>query len=295
MNKRGGHFSPHKVVMMLAVMDLIASGETDGNRIVYGPELLEHFRSYFDVVKTDADSCTPLNPFFYLRSEPFWHHHAVPGKEAVCEALSSPGGSKKLAEVIDFVFLDDELFAALQNVSLRKEIREAVICRYFPAMHETLSRLADKEESVGLYAQVLRGELKEAGRVKEDSVVRDLAFARVVKRAYHYQCAACGLRILFDGISLVDAAHIIPFATSHDDNPCNGISLCKNHHWAMDHEMIFPCTDNKWHVHKDLDDRMDARRSLISLHGKSIILPEQQQFAPKQESLEWRERRLNSL
>jgi len=40
---------------------------------------------------------------------------------------------------------------------------------------------------------------------------------------------------------------------------------------------------------------MDARRSLISLHGKSIILPEQQQFAPKQESLEWRERRLNSL
>lgn len=222
MNKRGGHVSPHKAIMMLAVMDLVASGETDGNRIVYGPELLEHFRCYFDVVKTEVDSCTPLNPFFYLRSEPFWHHHAVPGREAVCEALGSPGGQKKLCEVIDYVFLDDGLFAALRQVSVRQEMREAIICRYFPAKHDELIRLADKEESVGLYAQVLRGDREEPTCVKEDAGIRDLAFARVVKRAYHYQCAACGLRILFDGISLVDAAHIIPFATSRDDDPCNG-------------------------------------------------------------------------
>jgi putative restriction endonuclease len=293
MNRQNGHISPHKAIMMLAVIDLIASGETDGNRIVYGPELLEHFRRYFDVVKNPADSFTPILPFFHLRSSPFWHHRPVPGQEAVCAALSDPGGPRKLQAVVEYAFLDDQLFALLQQPGIRQEMREALICRYFPAKHGELMRLAGQEEDAGLYAQVLRGQIKEPDCVKEeDEAVRDLAFARVVKRAYHYQCAACGLRILFDGISLVDAAHIIPFAVSHDDDPCNGMALCKNHHWAMDQELIFPCSDNLWHVRKDIDDRIDSQRALINLNGKSILFPEQKQFAPKQQALAWREQRL---
>ncbi len=296
MNRQNGHVSPHKAIMMLAVIDLIASGDAEDNRIVYGPELLEHFRRYFDVVKTDADSFTPILPFFHLRSSPFWHHRPVSGQEAVCAALSDPGGPRKLQSVVEYAFLDDELFAALQQSSVRQEIREALICRYFPSKHNELMRLADQEEGAGLYAQVLRGQIKEPDCVKEedDEAVRDLAFARVVKRAYHYQCAACGLRILFDGISLVDAAHIIPFAVSHDDDPCNGMALCKNHHWSMDQELIFPCSDNLWHVRKDIDDRMDSQRALIGLDGKSILSPEQKQFAPKQQALAWREQRLRA-
>jgi putative restriction endonuclease len=294
-NPVSGKKSPHKAVMMLAVIDMVASGDAEGNRIEYCPELLERFRRYFDVVKTNADSFSPILPFFHLRSSPFWHHRAVPGKEAVCEALSGPGGQKKLAGIIDSAFLDDELFALLQQPAIRQEMREALICRYFPSKHDELMRLADQEEGVGLYAQVLRGQIEKTDCVKEEpDTVRDLAFARVVKRAYHYQCAACGLRILFDGVSLVDAAHIIPFALSHDDDPCNGMALCKNHHWAMDQELIFPCSDNLWHVRKDIDDRVDSQRSLIDLHGKSILSPEQKQFAPKQQALAWREQRLRA-
>jgi putative restriction endonuclease len=294
-NPVSGRKSPHKAVMILAVIDLIASGETNGNQIIYGPELLEHFRRYFDVVKTDADSFTPILPFFHLRSAPFWHHRAVPGKEAVCEALNGPGGSKKMAEIIESAFLDDELFAALQQPALRQEIRDALICRYFPEKHDKLKQLAEEEERVGLYAQILRGRIEKPDCVKEEpETVRDLAFARVVKRAYHYQCAACGLRILYDGISLVDAAHIIPFAESHDDDPRNGMALCKNHHWAMDQELIFPCSDNRWHVRKDIDDRIDSQRSLIDLNGKTLLLPEQKQYAPKHDALLWREKRLRA-
>ena len=293
MNRQNGHISPHKAIMMLAVIDLIASGETNGNQIVYGPELLEHFRRYFDVVKTDADSCTPLNPFWHLRTEPFWHHAVHESKKPVYDVMDRPRGANVMLQVVDAAFLDDELFAALQQSSMRQQIRRALICRYFPEKRDELMRLADQEEGAGLYAQVLRGQIKEPDCVKEeDEAVRDLAFARVVKRAYHYQCAACGLRILFDGISLVDAAHIIPFAVSHDDDPCNGMALCKNHHWAMDQELIFPCSDNLWHVRKDIDDRIDSQRSLIDLHGKSILSPEQKQFAPKQQALAWREQRL---
>lgn len=295
MNTQGGHISPHKAVMMLAVMDLIAAGDTDGNCIEYSPELLEGFRRYFDVVKNPSDACTPLNPFWHLKTSPFWHHKIKEGKDEVYEAMGRPKGPNIMANVVDAAFLDDELFALLKNQSVRQEMREALVCRYFPEHHDALIQLAQQEEGVGLYAQVLRGQREKTDFAKEESgTVRDMAFARVVKRAYHYQCAACGLRILFDGVSLVDAAHIIPFAVSHDDDPCNGMALCKNHHWAMDQELIFPCADNRWRVRKDIDDRVDSQRALIGLDGKSILFPEQKQFAPKQQALEWREQRLRA-
>jgi putative restriction endonuclease len=169
-----------------------------------------------------------------------------------------------------------------------------VIARYFPGQYESLMQIAQEEDEAGIYATAMRelaiGKAAEVPDVPYSA--RDLAFARIVKRAYHYQCAACGLRILYDGISLVDAAHIIPFSESHDDDPRNRLSLCKNHHWAMDQELIFPCSDNLWHVRKDIDDRIDTHRSLIDLDGKTILPPEQKHYAPKNEALLWRERRL---
>ena len=294
MNTQQGHTSPHKAIMLLSVIDLIASGDASRNRFRLGPELMEHFRRYFDAVKSDFDSCTPINPFFYMRSEPFWHHRAKQGKEALCEALNSPGGRKKLSEIVDYAFLDDDLFALLQDGEKRAEIREAVIARYFSGQYKRLMQIAKEEDEAGVYATAMKdlvdGKVNEVPSVAGS--VRDLAFARVVKRAYHYQCAACGLRILYDGISLVDAAHIIPFSESHDDDPRNGMALCKNHHWAMDQELIFPCSDNRWHVRKDIDDRIDTQRSLIDLDGKTILPPEQKQYAPKQDALLWREHRL---
>ena len=294
MNKRGGHVSPHKAVMLLSVIDLIASGDAPDNRFRLSPELLEHFRRYFDAVKTDTDSCTPINPFFYMRSEPFWNHRATEGNEVICAALNSPGGRKKLGDIIDYAFLDDGLFALLQDGTKRAEMREAVIARYFPDQYKELMQIAQEEDEAGIYATAMKdlvnGKVAEVPEVAYSA--RDLAFARVVKRAYHYQCAACGLRILYDGISLVDAAHIIPFSESHDDDPRNGMALCKNHHWAMDQELIFPCSDNLWHVRKDIDDRIDAQRSLIDLDGKTILPPEQKQYAPKLDALLWREHRL---
>lgn len=291
MNKRNGHVSPHKAVMMLAVIDLVAGGEVADNRIVYSPELLEQFRKYFDIVRTDADAFSPLLPFFYLRSEPFWHHRAVPSKEAVCEALSDPGGARKLSEIVDSAFLDDELFAVLQEEGERQKFREVLISRYFGDHYDDLMKLAAQEEGVGLYVKAMREGRETAGRVKGD--VRSLAFARVVKQAYHYQCAACGLRIFFEGASLVDAAHIVPFSVSYDDDPRNGLTLCKNHHWAMDQELIFPCSDNKWHVHKGIDDRIDTGRSLIDLDGKDILSPADKRFVPKESALQWREERMS--
>ncbi|MDF7826487.1 HNH endonuclease [Pontiellaceae bacterium B12227] len=296
-NPVSGQKSPHKPAMLLAIIDLISSGAVSVNHFEYGPELLEHFRLYFDAVKTDADSFTPLNPFWHLKTSSFWHHTIVSGKEDAYRHMGRPRGPNVMGEVVTGVELDDELFSLFLNPDTRAEIREALIARYFPQQHEALVAIAQQEEAVGVYAEAMQGLVE--GRVSETPDIsgpaRDLAFARIVKRAYHHQCAACGLRVFFQGFSLVDAAHIIPFSISHDDDPRNGMSLCKNHHWAMDQELIFPCADNKWRVHNDLDDRVDAQRSLIALDGKSILLPDQPKYAPRQDVLAWRENRMQAV
>ena len=71
--------------------------------------------------------------------------------------------------------------------------------------------------------------------------------------------------------------------------PTNGLALCKNHHWAMDRDLIAPAPDHHWHVSAILDARRSTgEEQLLTLAGKSLLLPKDQAFHPDAEGLEWR-------
>jgi len=289
----GDHERPHKPVMLLALLDLFAQGAIKENKITCSPELLELFGEYFEAVRSERDQPTPLNPFFYLRGDKFWHHHPRPGQDAVLSALSAPPGVKALDAISDHVFLDDELFALLCDPASRAELRSVLINRYFADRRDKVLAVAARESEIASYQR----QIDEGGRVAESAgvpeAVRDTAFSRVVRRAYDYRCAACGLRVVLEGgLYIVDAAHLIPFAETHDDDPQNGMALCKNHHWAMDRYLIAPGTDRVWHVTSSLDDRLEGQRDLIRLDGRSILLPHEPRYHPKDAALRWRERQL---
>src|SRR5210317_2049570 len=91
-NKARGMFSPHKPVMLLAILELAETGLLKENKIYYTQHLLDLFRSFFQAVQKPGDSCNPYFPFFHLRSEPFWHLKSVPGKEAVVDSLLTVRG-----------------------------------------------------------------------------------------------------------------------------------------------------------------------------------------------------------
>jgi putative restriction endonuclease len=288
-----GHERPHKPVMLLAVLDLFEQGVIKENRITYSPELLELFREYFDAVRSENDQPTPINPFFYLRGDGFWHHHPRSGQDTVLRALNGPSGINAFQEISDYVFLDDELFALLRDPVARSQLRFILINRYFADQHAAVMAIADRESAIAKYQR----QLDEGGRVAEGTdvleTIRDVAFSRVVRRAYDYRCAACGLRVVLEGgLYIVDAAHLIPFAESHDDDPRNGIALCKNHHWAMDRNLIGPGIDRQWHISSSLDDRLEGQRDLIMLDGRSILLPHDPRYYPKDTALLWRERQI---
>jgi putative restriction endonuclease len=65
--------------------------------------------------------------------------------------------------------------------------------------------------------------------------VRDRAFSSIILRAYDAKCAACGTPLRKGNISELEAAHIWPVEQNGPDDPRNGLSLCRRHHWALDH------------------------------------------------------------
>jgi putative restriction endonuclease len=178
----------------------------------------------------------------------------------------------------------------------RRQFRDAIIDRYFPSHRDKLLAIAEDEQEIGIYERAMEERIDGGSRglpqVKE--TVRDTAFGRTVRKAYDYRCAACGIRVVLDDIYIVDAAHLIPFAESHDDDPRNGIALCKNHHWSMDRALIAPGDDLLWHVSSMLDDRIEGQRDLIVLRNRTVLVPTNQRYYPRQDALRWRQERLRT-
>lgn len=285
-----GHVRPHKPVMMLAILSLIENRKITSNRIDYSPQLLELFKRFFDIVKSEQDALNPLLPFFYLRGDGFFHHKAFASEENSYKALSDPGSMKKFTGIVEYAYLDDQLWEYLQDPVVVYLLRDTLIQSYFPKFKSRIEKVIEEEKEISGYETVLKGE---PGKIRETkSTYRSTAFSRTIREIYDYRCAACGLRLNLNGLVIIDAAHLIPFSESQDDDPRNGMALCKNHHWAMDRFLIVPGTDNLWHVSPELEDRIEGCKEIISLNKRKILLPQDEKYYPKQESLSWRHSRI---
>ncbi|MCE0495933.1 HNH endonuclease [Vibrio salinus] len=119
MDIKGGHKRPHKVCMLLAVMELIEFGVITSNRIEFDSQLKATFTSYFNQRRRDNDRDTPENPFYHLKSESFWHLAYQPG---VDPAMVS-GYSKKN---VSHAFLDEALFTFMKSPITRNDLKDAL-------------------------------------------------------------------------------------------------------------------------------------------------------------------------
>lgn len=120
MNSSGGKKSPHKVCMLLAVMDLIQAGHLATNRIDFNQTLKDQFTYHFDNLAQGNDKNTPENPFFHLRSEGFWHLSYL-------EGYDQSSTSRYSAKSIAYAYLDDELFDYMKSYIIANELKEALV------------------------------------------------------------------------------------------------------------------------------------------------------------------------
>ena len=119
--------APHKPLLLLAVIDLIAQGIIKTNFIELTPDLGELFNIYWSRVMPQDQRPNIILPFFHLNSDKFWHHIPIPGMESVLAATWQIRGVSQLKEIVLGVKLDDELFTLLCQEESRNVLRTVLI------------------------------------------------------------------------------------------------------------------------------------------------------------------------
>jgi putative restriction endonuclease len=88
------------------------------------------------------------------------------------------------------------------------------------------------------------------------------------------------------GISVIDAAHILPFSQFHNDDVRNGLSLCKLHHWLFDHGLLSIDIDYSILVSQNIDYEF-PKKLVSSYQNQTILLPTEEKNLPSSVALRW--------
>src|ERR1700675_3290146 len=93
------------------------------------------------------------------------------------------------------------------------------------------------------------------------------------------------------GKSIVDAAHIHQFADSRNNDPRNGLALCKNAHWLFDNGLWTLTDDYKVIVAEGEFAEAGAEQKLLrEYHGKKILVPDESALRPNPIHIAWHRR-----
>ena len=281
-DKKDSYERPHKPVLLLAILDLIESGSFSNNRIHYSEELIARFKYYFELVRQGNDQPTIQNPFHFLSGDGFWTLVPKSGRPLFYQEGNSGRPSvKAFRQNLDHAQFRPDLWALLAVPTQRREIRQALVFRYFPDHVQDLGTLSSNL-STG----------SEPCRLAKEHPARMGAFRKIVTKIYDYRCCACGIRVKVGDLVLVDAAHLVPFSESFNDHPSNGLALCKNHHWAMDRHLLTPTIERRWKVSTRMDSRIADLKEFLDLDGRELFPPNDPKFLPSDSGLSWRESKL---
>jgi putative restriction endonuclease len=276
----------HKPILILTVLELITQQSIVENIIFVSNELIETFKKYWSILVTDSIYTDALHyPFFHLRREGFWH---LKFRDSYNEGERIKT-TNKLKEKVEYAYLDRELFELLQDSSSRQVLVDSLVSTWFADSKSNLSTILDIDLE---FERVDRTELPNLDSdikiTLKKSIIRNSFFRKLVVREYDYRCAFCKLRIIRNfHQNIVDGAHIKPFSKFLDSKIDNGLSLCKNHHWAFDLGW-FSIDDNyRILVAQGLDDDSPYTRAMKEFDRELIILPKNEQYFPRLESLQW--------
>ena len=118
---------------------------------------------------------------------------------------------------------------------------------------------------------------------------REARFRINIVSAYKYTCALTRYRLTTIAAgSIVEAAHIHAFSDSRNNDPRNGLALCRNAHWLFD-EGLWTLTDEYRVVVAVTRFSEDSpnQKALREFHGQKILLPSDQRHWPNPIHIAW--------
>jgi len=271
-----GDAAPHKPLLLLVLCDLAENGELR-DVLTLSPELAFRFYTYWNIVAGRRAQRPDIRlPFHHLAGDGIW---------SATDERGEASSDKKLTKSAR---LPSDLVAFLENPASRDDARHLLIAKYFRpaeqiAFYEMIGLpVPSRQEIEARAAYKSPEEARMAGR--------EARFRVRVVTAYSYTCALTGYRLTTIGAgSIVDAAHIHEFRDSRNNDPGNGIALCKNAHWTFDQGL--------WTISDDFRVVVAAGRFteagpiqadlLKNHHGRRLHLPRDKALWPDPIHLAW--------
>ncbi len=292
--------APHKPLLLLALLDIVARGGVSAFIDVREDlvELNELFTNYWRQVVPTRQTSSIAFPFSRLHNEPFWELVPAEKQEIDRKSINSINTVNQLRQVAIGGRINPELYVLMQKEENRSALRQTLLegCFSASSIKALRAQTAIHAEAFS-YGQEL---LLRAHQplVKESvagenyrSVSRNQGFRRVVVSTYEHRCALCGVRIVTsEGHTAVDAAHIVPWSKTQNDDIRNGMALCKLCHWAFDEGMLGVSGDYAVIVSSQIGLAPNVSGFLQTLAGRTIIVPTDQGLWPAQEYLSWHRR-----
>lgn len=271
---RSQGLAPHKPLLLLVVLEMIENGDLPSPFLKLTPELAFRFSQFGTIVAHRRTQRMDIRlPFFHLSSDGVWSAWTQGDTESL-----DPKATR-------FVRINEEFYSLAQSAEFRSLARAVLIRSYFePTEQVALASLvnlslADLAVTNSVACEI--GSSYQSGR--------DVRFRLDIVAAYQYTCALTGYRVTtIDGASIIDAAHIHQFSESRNNDPKNGIALCKNAHWMFDQGLWSLDDDYRVIVaHSAFDEAAHNQKSLRDFHGQPIALPSDAKLWPDPHHLAW--------
>jgi putative restriction endonuclease len=271
-----GDPAPHKPLLLLVVFELAEQGLLTNEILPLTPELAFRFCTYWSIVAKRRQQRPDIRfPFFHLKSDGVWVPLSADGKPAEDRRLT------RYAQIpADFI-------SAAHDPAWREQARRLLIAKYFsPGERANLYALVGlpmpSEEQIAQDAAY-----KPAADAEKQG--REARFRLQVVSAYNYTCALTRYRLTtLTGGCIVDAAHIHQFADSQNNEPQNGIALCKNAHWLFDNGLWTLTDDYRVIVAEGMFAEAGLEQYLlVQYHGQKIMLPADVALHPKIMHIAW--------
>ena len=232
-------------------------------------------------------------PCSRLSREPFWHLVPQAGRNITAAVINNTSSVSYLRKYVLGAKLDEDLFPAMLSGEGREALREALLLSCFSPEAAALlreqslinreafdySRLLEEKAHLPLVKDIA-----EAAGYRP--AARDQGFRRLVVKTYDHRCALCGIRIVTpDGHTVVEAAHIIPWSKTRNDDIRNGLALCRTCHWGFDEGMLGVSDSYKVITARSIGIEPNFPGFLTMLSGRGMITPTESDHWPALEFL----------
>lgn len=289
--------SPYKPFLLLSILDHIDTGRIESNFIEPSFELTQTFLEYATHLPDFGRQASMAYPFYYLESSDFWVMIPKPGEQhRKGFAIKS---MKRLRELYLGARFSDDLYTILQMRNAREKLKNVLIQTYFSQdlQHAILEQshincASDRysDRLLGIAEDTPQYVTPTADSENEDKV-RDQGFRKAIVKLYDHRCALCGIKMCTpEGHTVVDAAHIKPWRQSYNDDPTNGMALCKLCHWSYDEGLMSVDEQYQVLISPVVRNFNNLPGHIMTLSDRPMFRPSETRHWPDRVNFEWHRR-----